>query len=251
MKTSLRLLSCVAFAALTIAASAKVSEKFTQTYPLAANGSIRLENVNGSVEIIAWDKAEVSLEAEKSAKDQDALSRMHLKIESAPSTLFIKTELEKAWKFWDHANAQVHYKLMVPAGVKLEKIDVVNANIRVTGVKGMVNLDSVNGSIDAKDLSGPGEFETVNGSITVAYSTLPASADEISLDTVNGSCTLKLPVDAAFSLDADTVNGRVRCDFPITLANSGKHDLRGTVGTGGPSIELDSVNGSLTVAKVD
>ena len=251
MKTSLRLLSCVAFSALALAASAKVSEKFAQTYPLAANGSIRLENVNGSVEIIAWDKAEVSLEAEKSAKDQDALSRMHLKIESSPSQLAIKTELEKSWKFWDHANAQVHYKLMVPAGVKLEKIDVVNANIRVTGVKGMVNLDSVNGSIDAKDLSGPGEFETVNGSITVSYSTLPASADEISLDTVNGSCTLKLPAGAAFSLDADTVNGRVSCDFPITLQKSGKHDLRGTVGTSGPSIELDSVNGSLTVAKLD
>jgi DUF4097 and DUF4098 domain-containing protein YvlB len=91
----------------------------------------------------------------------------------------------------------------------------------------------------------------VNGSIMVAYATLPAKPDEISLDTVNGSCTLKLPANAGFTLDADTVNGRVSCDFPITLQKSGKHDLRGTVGAGGPSIELDSVNGSLTVAKLD
>ena len=55
--------------ALTTAASAKVTEKFSQTYPLDANGSIRLENVNGSVEIIAWDKNEVALEAEKSARN--------------------------------------------------------------------------------------------------------------------------------------------------------------------------------------
>ena len=34
-------------------ASAKVTEKFAQTYPLDATGSIRVENVNGSVEIIA------------------------------------------------------------------------------------------------------------------------------------------------------------------------------------------------------
>lgn len=250
MKTSLRLLS-LAFVACATIASAKVTEKFAQTYPLDAKGSIRLENVNGSIEIIAWDKAEVSLEAEKSAKNEDALGRMHLKIESSPSKLFIKTELEKSWKFWDHANAQVHYKLMVPAGVSLEKIDVVNANIHVTGIQGAVNLDTVNGSIDARELSGPGEFETVNGSIVVAYAKLPASTDEISLDTVNGSCTLKLPANAAFTLDADTVNGRVSCDFPITLQKSGKHDLRGIVGTGGPSIELDSVNGSLTVAKLD
>ena len=251
MKTAFRLLSLALLASVTIAASAKVTEKFAQTYPLDAKGAIRVENVNGSIEIIAWDKAEVSLEAEKSAKNQDALSRMHLKIEATSSRLSIKTEYEKAWKFWESVNAQVHYKLMVPAGVSLEKIDVVNANIRVTGVKGSVNLDTVNGSIDAKDLSGPGEFETVNGSITVAYATLPANADEISLDTVNGSCTLKLPASAGFTLDADTVNGRVSCDFPITLQKSNKHDLRGTVGAGGPSIELDSVNGSLTVAKLD
>jgi len=251
MKTSLRLLFLALVAGTTIAASAKVTEKFAQTYPLDAHGQIRLENVNGSVEIVAWDKAEVSLEAEKSAKNEDALSRMHLKIESTPTRLAIKTEHEKAWKFWDNANAQVHYKLMVPAGVSLEKIDVVNSNVHITGVKGALNIDTVNGSIDAKDLSGPGKFDTVNGSITVAYSTLPAHADEISLDTVNGSCTLKLPASAGFTLDADTVNGHVSCDFPITLAKSGKHDLRGTVGTGGPNVELDSVNGSLTVAKVD
>jgi DUF4097 and DUF4098 domain-containing protein YvlB len=251
MKTTLRLLSLAVVASATIAASAKVTEKFSQTYPLAANGTIRLENVNGTVEIIAWDKAEVSLEAEKSAKNEDALKRMHLKIEASPDKLAIKTEHEKAWKFWDNANAQVHYKLKVPAGVSLDKIGVVNANIHVTGIKGSVNLETVNGSIDARDLSGPGEFDTVNGSISVAYSTLPANADEISLDTVNGSCTLKLPAGAGFVLDADTVNGRVSCDFPITLTKSGRHDLRGTVGSGGPTIELESVNGSLTVAKLD
>src|SRR6188768_2637663 len=162
MKTTLRLLFLALLASASIAASAKVTEKFAQTYPLDAKGSIRVENVNGSVEIVAWDKAEVSLEAEKSAKNQDALSRMHLKIESTSSQLSIKTEHEKAWKGWDSANAQVHYKLMVPAAVSLEKIKVVNANIRVTGLKGSVDLKTVNGSIDAKDLSGRGEFETVN-----------------------------------------------------------------------------------------
>src|SRR5688572_31019716 len=121
MKSSLRLLSLALLASTAVAASAKVTEKFAQTYPLDANGSIRIENVNGSIEITAWDKAEVSLEAEKSARNQDALARMHLKIESTANKLSIKTEHEKAWKLWDNANAQVHYKLMVPAGVSLSK----------------------------------------------------------------------------------------------------------------------------------
>lgn len=249
MKTALRLLSLtslLAFAA--TAASAKVTENFAQTYPLEANGSIRVENVNGSVEIVAWDKAEVSLVAEKSAKTEEGLKRMNLKIESTPRRLSIKTEYEKKWKFWDNMNAQVRYKLMVPAGVTLEKIGVVNANIHVTGVTGSVNLDTVNGSIEAEGLAGPGEFDTVNGSIQVTYVSL-AGRPGISLDTVNGSCTLTLPADAAFDLDADTVNGRVSCDFPITLEKSGRHELRGAVNGGGTQVEMESVNGGLSVER--
>ena len=233
---------------LATAASAKVTGKFAQTYPLDATGSIHLENVNGSVEIIAWDKPGVSLEAEKSAKSDEGLQRIHLKIESSPRRLTIKTEYERKWKFWDNMNAQVRYKLMVPAGVTLEKIDVVNASIHVVGVKGEVNLDAVNGGIEAEGLVGSGSFETVNGSLRIAYAALPVNGS-IALETVNGSGTLTLPADAAFQLDADTVNGRVSCDFPITLEKSGKHDLRGSVNGGGPRVKMDSVNGGLSVER--
>lgn len=243
---SLRLLALAL--ALITGASAKVTEKFAQTYPLDADGSIRLENINGSVEIVAWDKAEVSLEAEKSAKNEEALKRMNLKITSTPRRLSIKTEYEKIWKFWDNMNAQVHYKLMVPAGASLDKIQVVNASIQVTGIKGSVKVEAVNGSIEAGGLAGPGEFETVNGQIRVSYASL-AARPGISLDTVNGSSTLILPADAAFELDADTVNGRVSCDFPITLEKSGRHELNGTVNGGGAKVELESVNGGLSVER--
>lgn len=245
---SIRLSVLTALACLATAASAKVTEKFAQTYPLDANGTIELENVNGSVEIVAWDRNEVSLEAEKSARDEEGLTRMHLRIDSTPRRLSIRTEYEKKWKFWDNMNAQVHYKLMVPAGASLDKIDVVNAGISVTGVKGAVNLDTVNGGIEAEGLAGPGRFDTVNGSIRVSYAAMPANG-RIALDTVNGTCKLVLPADAAFDFDADTVNGRINCDFPITLRDSGKREMHGTVNGGGARVSLESVNGSLTVAR--
>jgi DUF4097 and DUF4098 domain-containing protein YvlB len=244
MKT---LLALLAFSALTLGASAKVSENFSQTYPLAANGTISLDNVNGSIEVVAWDKAEVLVEAVKSSKDDEALSHLHIKIEASAKKLVIKTEYEKKWKFWENAQAEVRYKLMVPAGATLDKIGVVNADVQITGVKGSVKVDSVNGSIEAEGLAGEGDFDTVNGSITVSYATMPS--DDISLDTVNGRCTVKLPANAAFKLEADTVNGRTSCDFPITLEKSGKHDLHGTVNGGGIKVKLDSVNGGLAVEK--
>jgi DUF4097 and DUF4098 domain-containing protein YvlB len=229
-------------------ASAKVTEKFAQTYPLDANGTIHIENVNGSVEIIAWDKDEVALEAEKTARDQEGLSRMHLEIESNNRRLHVKTEYEKKWKFWETMNAQVHYKLKVPAGASLDQIEVVNSNITVTGIKGEVHLRAVNGSVEAQDLTGPGTFKTVNGTVRITYTRMPGSGG-ISLKTVNGSCKLTLPADAAFDLDTDTVNGRVNCEFPITLESSGKRELRGAVNGGGTRVTLESVNGGLAVER--
>lgn len=237
-------------ALLATVASAKVTEKFAQTYPLDADGSIRVENVNGTVEIVAWDKNEVSLQAEKSARSDEGLARLHLKIESDNRRLSVKTEHEKKWKFWDNENAQVRYTLRVPASARLERVAVVNANIRISGVKGDIHLESVNGNIDAEGLAGAGHFDTVNGSIRVAYATLPASGD-VSLDTVNGTCKVTLPDKSAFDLDADTVNGRISCDFPITLGKSGRRELRGAVNGGGTDISLESVNGSLTVARTN
>jgi hypothetical protein len=226
--------------------SANVTEKFSQTYPFHADGVISLSNVNGDVEIVAWDRNEVSLEAEKIASDAAGLARMQIVIEHSPSRLSVKTDYEKKWKFWGNYRAEVRYKLRVPAGVALRKIDVVNSGISVRGVTGFVELDAVNGRIEAEGLASGGRFDTVNGSIRVSFTKVSPS-DSIVLDTVNGSCELTIPAQAAFDLKADTVNGRISCDFPITLSEKSRTDLAGAVNGGGASIVLDSVNGALTV----
>lgn len=238
--------SFIAVFGLLASAHASVSEKFAQTYPLDANGAVSLSNVNGQVEIIAWDKNEVSLEAEKIASDDDGLKRIKLDIDHSPSHLRIKTEFEKKWTFWGNNRAEVRYKLHVPATASLKKIDVVNASVTVRGVKGYVNLDAVNGSIDAKGLGGGGRFDTVNGSIHASFDVVNAT-DRIVLDTVNGSCTATLPAKAAFTLKADSVNGHIECEFPITIGKSGRRHLAGKVNGGGAEVILDSVNGGLSV----
>lgn len=232
--------------ALVAAAAAKSTEKFEQTYPLNANATVSLSNINGDVVIEAWDKNEVSLSAEKIASDDAGLRRMQIVIDHSPSALVIKTEHEKKWKFWGNYRAEVRYKLMVPAGVTLEKVDVVNSDVTVRGVTGRVNLDTVNGSIEADGLANGGRFDTVNGSIRAAFTKISAG-DKVLLDTVNGSCTVTLPADAAFDLDADSVNGSISCDYPITIGKSGRRHLRGSINGGGAKVALDSVNGSLRV----
>lgn len=225
---------------------ATVTESFVQTYPISSTGTVRLENVSGLIEIVAWDKADVHLEAVKSAPDPEDLARIHLKIESTPERLSIKTEYDKRLWIFGSWRGAVRYRLQVPATVSLEKISVINADIRVSEVKNGMFLKTVNGRITGTGLAATGRFETVNGSIHVAYVHInPATT--ISLRTVNGPCELTLPKDTPFNVSSKTVNGGVRTDMPIRIEKSGRSEFRGGTGKGGIEIAFKSVNGGLEI----
>lgn len=230
---------------LAAAARASVTESFKQTYPLNADGTVHLENVNGDIDIVAWDKAEVALDAEKKGKTNEDLAKVTLEIDSTPAKLRIKTKYAKTGLF-GNVNASVRYKLMVPAGARLEKIDTVNSDITVTGVRGSVNLDIVNGSITATGLAANARLESVNGSLRAEFASL-AGVTEVKLDSVNGSASVTLPKDAGARIDADTVNGRISVDQSVKLGKVGRRTFTGQIGTGGPTIELETVNGSISI----
>ena len=225
---------------------AAVTESFSQSYPISPTGVLRLENVNGLVEIIAWDKNKVSVEAIKSAPEAEDLARIHLKIESTPERLSIETEYKKKLLIFGTWRGEVRYTLHVPAALHLERISVVNDGIRVRDVTGPIHLKAINSHVDATGLAGPGRFETVNGEISVAYTSVE-KVESLVLRTVNGRCDLTLPKDAPFSVNSKSVNGGVRTDFPIKIEKSGLAHFRGSLGDGGPKIDFGSVNGELVI----
>ena len=244
MKTSSLFLSA-ALLALAPGAGASVTENFKQTYPLDAKGTVHLDNVNGDIDIVAWDKAEVSLEAEKKGKTDADLAKVTLEIDSSPSKLTIKTKYAKNGWF-GNVNASVRYKLMVPAGARLEKIDSVNSDITVTGVRGSVNLDTVNGTITATGLASDARLDSVNGGLNAEFASLEG-VSRVKLDSVNGRATLTLPKGASAKIDADSVNGRVNIDQQVKLGKAHRHSLTGEIGSGGPDISLETVNGSISI----
>jgi Toastrack DUF4097 len=125
---------------------------------------------------------------------------------------------------------------------------------------------TVNGDVEADALTAPLEASTVNGSVTFSTSSYAeattvngsikgsmGSTDWVnSLDfkTVNGSITIDLPANLSTDVRARSVNGDIATDFPISL--TGRVDPRrldGTIGAGGRSISLDTVNGSVRLRR--
>lgn len=250
MKTTLRLLAVFAcFATTALAARFTESEKFSQTYPLTATGALRLSNVNGDVDIVAWDRNEVLVEAEKRAETTADLARIHIVVDAQPDRIAVKSDHEKTGFFGTSVRGEVIYHLKVPAGITLEKIGVVNSAVTVRDVRGSVTLEIVNGSIHASGLGGDAKLATVNGSIHAAFASVSAGT-HITTGSVNGACELSLPGGTGAHIDLSTVNGSTRCDFPVTIEKSGRTTLRGTIGEGGASLKAGTVNGSIRVVKL-
>jgi DUF4097 and DUF4098 domain-containing protein YvlB len=142
----------------------------------------------------------------------------------------------------------VRFEIEVPAGVHVEA-RTVNGSVRAHGHTGDVRAHTVNGSVKIAT-TGRAAAETVNGSIHAVLGN--SDWDEAAFSTVNGSVTLEVPDGLSTDLDVQTVNGSIRSDFDLARTQSKtKRSLRGTIGDGGRTLEIETVNGSVKLLRAD
>lgn len=242
MKLALLALTGLFAASVALAAT----ESFHQALPLSASGTVELSNVNGPIEVTAWDKPEVVIDAEKSARKEETLRKTQIIVSASPDSVTIRTEVPKTFGIIFGDSANVTYHLYVPANATLRRIEGVNGPIKVVGVHGACTLKSVNGRISATGLQGDASISLVNGSLELSFDKVPEKA-RIQASTTNGSVELSLPADTNARLDAETVNGSASCRLPLSDLSQHHNRLHGRLGSGSASIKASSVNGSVTV----
>ena len=233
----------------------KLREEFHQTYPLAADGRVSLENINGSATITTWDRNEVKLDAVKWAYTRERLAEAKIEVSANAGSIYIKTDYpDSNLTFTNDRNgrrdnpATVEYTLTIPRGARLDSIELINGGIDISGVAGDVRASSINGRVQARGLTGEARLSTINGRLEATFDRLDASKS-ISLNSVNGSVFLTIPSDSNAELKANTVHGGITNDFglPVRRGKYVGRDLSGRLGQGGPRIKLDNVNGSITI----
>ena len=246
------LIAGLAAAVLARADDYSFKDSFQRTGAFSPTGLVAVQNVNGGIEIRTWDKNEILIEGEKSAKTEDELKAIELTIDLSESRAAIKVRLPKrsgGWFSGQTIRASVRFTLTVPATAVLDRITTVNAGVSVNGARGRTQIETVNGNIHATDLGGSARIKTVNGRINAAFASV-AAGQESSFGTVNGSITIALPQGAGVALRTSVVNGHINCDFPLTLTASSSHrHLSGTIGDGRASLAAETVNGSIHIAQ--
>jgi len=225
------------------------TEIFDQTYSVDHGGQVGLENINGDVTIEVWDQAEVRVYAVKSASSPERLASLEIEVDASSRGIFVDTHYPSSRDlgFADrHGHMEVEYTLTVPRFASIDGLDLVNGDLLIHGVEGDIDADTVNGSIVVRGAAGEIELETVNGGIELELGS--AVSKDVTLGSVNG--TIEVFLTGSAEIRAETVNGRISNDFGIEV-KKGKYvgsSMNGTIGGGGPTIELETVNGRIRVS---
>ncbi|MEP7011414.1 MAG: DUF4097 family beta strand repeat-containing protein [Acidobacteriota bacterium] len=271
------LLGAALFGAATLPAQAATVHKVVSgVYPLAANGTLDLSNVNGSITLEAWDRPEVEVRADKIVKSPSedeanrTLDQVKVIVDAKPNRVKVEAQFPHGHSglfSWLSGRAvesiKVEFHVRIPREADL-RIDNVNGGITLQGGKGDLRLTTVNGGVSATDTDGTLKLESTNGAIEAHHTrgTLEAStvngrieaeladlAGKSSLESTNGGITLRLPASVRANLSASTTNGGVSCDLDVAGAKK-RNRIEGTLNGGGPEIEIDTVNGAVSIVEL-
>jgi Putative adhesin len=124
-----------------------------------------------------------------------------------------------------------------------------NGHIRADAMRGGFDAETSNNTIKAELARVDREVraETRNGAIDLA---LPARLGSgVRAHTSNSSITIRLAEPANARISARTSNGSMRSDFDATVRSMSRNEWEGTIGSGGPLLELTDSNGAIRIVR--
>jgi hypothetical protein len=247
-----------AIAALALAAPAlsdSAVKEVHRTIPLDRDGTVSLETFKGSIDVTAWDRPEVEIqariEADPDGRDQaEKVAQTEVSIEGSGRRVRIETDYRRVRRHGflgisdDGTMPFARYTIQLPKGARLEIKDY-KSESRVSGVTGGLDFDTYKGTVALSGLEGPVRLETYKGEVRAEF----ARFAESRFETYKGDIEIALPTGAAFDLDADLGrHGDLVSDFEVAVHSS--HDRgkqRGTVHGGGPSLRLETYKGRFEI----
>jgi hypothetical protein len=216
---------------------------FRARYTLGSNGRVTVQNLYGDVQITAWDRDEVLVEAIKRSADPRHLDDARIVVDSSSEMVAIHTQYSGSDA--EHP-AAVEYHIMVPRNANLENVALINGGLSIRGVTGPIKASSVNGSIRAEKLAGEAELSTINGQVEADFEQV-SRLHPITLSSVNGPIRLSLPSGASATVSAQNRSGGIDSDFGRAWRAPSGHTLTAALNGGGALIKLKNVNGGISI----
>lgn len=138
------------------------------------------------------------------------------------------------------------------------RVSATNGTLRIGDVAGSLTGSTTNGSVYAGLVSGAIRIETVNGSVSATLN----GADDVDIETLNGSVELDVPADLSATFDLEVRQSEpernrdrpeIRSDFPLDIAPGNirggeyRRSATGTSGAGDRRIGIRATNGNVVI----
>ncbi len=204
-------------AALALANTAYAEQNLSHRATVKPDAVIDVTNVQGFVQITAWDKNEVELGA-RLESDKDTLE-----FEASEDRVRIKVVRPKMQSHWGKDD-DAELTLRVPVGARLQ-IQTVSADITAAGVRGDQRHETVSGDVRTQAYDKPLTVRSVSGDSTIEGN---GGALELRLETVSGNHVVR---NVAGNFEGGSVSG----DLDLELKDIQRFKAR-------------SVSGNVTVA---
>jgi hypothetical protein len=256
--------------------NARDEEKIQKSFTLPAAGqkSLEVDNVWGSIEVIAdtTDKVELTVARTNEAESKEKLERAKKEVtlditqEEGALKLYVNGPFRCQCDDCRHSRddegyrVKMDFKVHVPRDIDIKVKTVNEGRVKVSNINGSFVVRNVNGDIEMDNVAGSGTARTVNGPVIVSFRQNPHENSEFK--TVNGSIELRFAHDLSADFRFKTFNGGIYSDFPVTTlpVHAIQEERRGgkmvyradrftgaRVNGGGPEIQIENLNGDIRI----
>ncbi len=157
-------------------------KKLSETFPISDNGTVRLDNRYGEIQVNTWNQSRVQIdvlirvEADSESDFQDMLKRIDVSLSGSNNRVSGVTTIESrrsASSWWGFITGDSHsddfkiyYTVNLPATVQLE-VDARYCDVALPNLSGTTRLDVGYGDLVAGRLSGKSEVDVSYGSARI------------------------------------------------------------------------------------
>jgi hypothetical protein len=224
-------------------AAANATDRQSRIVALPVDRALAIEITIGTIRIEGGDRADAEIVIERNAPNAEALERIPVAVDEAPSRVSVRAV--QAGGGTDAA-LRTDITLRIPRNAVVERAQIMEGRIVVTGFAGQLTADVRRGPIEGTNVSGILRLETGIGSVVLSGARL-SPGGLLRLRAFNGDVRLTLaerPADARIL--ALALNGHVKSEIPLTMRDTwGPRWGETTLGRGEPLISIDVVTGTV------
>ena len=215
----------------------KETETVDRNFPLEAGGLLKLNNFSGRIHITGSNRSNVAIHAVRRAT-RDRLDRIHLDIRASASQITIEANRkDDDYREKNDNVVETTFEIDVPQGTELD-VNAFSSDVHIENVTARQKLHTFSGTIQVDDATGRVDAETFSGEIKADFLQNSKSPD-IRMKTFSGDIDVRLGASARGRVDFTSFSGSLDTSLPMRYRSGNKRNVRGELGDGGATNDLE------------